>query len=140
MLLTARQSDWAKGVGAVLLGLLTSVIIATPGVDDSPVAYIGSRIVEAINCGTSFILAFNRTFPSIGDIYCKYCCAGGKQHTDVHGVTYRSDPLAGKVGVASDYGSRLIIQRVHPPDMVLLQVRATLLNLLLIVICTKCPP
>ena len=47
--------------------------------------------------------------------------AGGKQHTDVFGVTYRSDPLAGKVGVASDFGSRLVIGRVPPPDMVLYQ-------------------
>uniref|UniRef100_A0A914WWI0 Malectin domain-containing protein n=1 Tax=Plectus sambesii TaxID=2011161 RepID=A0A914WWI0_9BILA len=94
MLLTTRQSDWMKGVSAVLLGLLSSIIIVS-GLD-TPVAYLGNRIVEAINCG-------------------------GKQHTDIHGIAYRSDPLAGKVGVASDYGSRLIIQRIHPADMVLLQ-------------------
>ena len=36
-------------------------------------------------------------------------------------MTYRSDPLAGKVGVASDFGSRLVIGRVPPADMVLYQ-------------------
>ncbi len=45
--------------------------------------------------------------------------AGGKEHTDVHGIHYKADPL--KIGVASDFGSRLMIGRAHSADMILYQ-------------------
>ena len=51
MMLTSQQSYWMKGIGTVLLGLLSSILIV-PGLGD-PAAYIGNRIVEAINCGNS---------------------------------------------------------------------------------------
>lgn len=47
--------------------------------------------------------------------------AGGDVHTDSNGVKYESDPLAGKVGIASDYGKRLIIGRVPSSDHILYQ-------------------
>lgn len=47
--------------------------------------------------------------------------AGGDVHTDVNGIRYESDPLAGRVGIASDYGKRLLIGRVSPNDHILYQ-------------------
>lgn len=45
--------------------------------------------------------------------------AGGEAHSDVHGIRYQKDTL--KVGVPSDYGKSLLIQRVHPQDQILYQ-------------------
>ncbi|XP_060528484.1 malectin-B [Cylas formicarius] len=47
--------------------------------------------------------------------------AGGEAHVDSHGVKYERDPLHGHVGVASDYGKRLLIGRVPPHDHILYQ-------------------
>ncbi|KAF7277961.1 hypothetical protein GWI33_009076 [Rhynchophorus ferrugineus] len=47
--------------------------------------------------------------------------AGGDVHTDVNGIKYESDPLAGRIGIASDYGKRLLIGRVPPNDHILYQ-------------------
>jgi len=47
--------------------------------------------------------------------------AGGKTHTDIYGITYRTDPLEGKVGSSSDYGKRFLIGRVTPEDQILYQ-------------------
>ena len=44
---------------------------------------------------------------------------GGEAHTDVNGIVYQKDYLT--TGVASDYGKNLLIQRVHPNDMILYQ-------------------
>ncbi|XP_050310748.1 malectin-B [Anthonomus grandis grandis] len=45
--------------------------------------------------------------------------AGGDAHVDIHGVHYEKDPL--NVGIASDYGKRLLIGRVPPKDHILYQ-------------------
>ncbi|KAL1494016.1 hypothetical protein ABEB36_009689 [Hypothenemus hampei] len=47
--------------------------------------------------------------------------AGGDAHTDTNGIRYEKDPLTGKVGIASDYGKRLLIGRVPPNDHILYQ-------------------
>ncbi|XP_076029430.1 malectin isoform X2 [Oratosquilla oratoria] len=47
--------------------------------------------------------------------------AGGDVHIDVYGVRYEKDPLAGRVGTASDFGKQLIIGRVPPGDQILYQ-------------------
>lgn len=47
--------------------------------------------------------------------------AGGETHTDSLGVRYERDPLHGKVGTASSYGTRLVIGRVPPNDQILYQ-------------------
>jgi len=45
---------------------------------------------------------------------------GGDAHVDEYGIAYMRDPLQ-RVGVASDFGRSLLIQRVHPPDQILYQ-------------------
>lgn len=57
---------------------------------------------------------------SVGPIIYAVNC-GGEAHTDVSGIRYDRDPLHGKTGIASDYGKRLIIGRVHPDDNILYQ-------------------
>lgn len=52
-------------------------------------------------------------------IYSSVLFIGGQAHTDVYGVRYRADPL--KTGIASDYGSRLNLQRVDRSDAILYQ-------------------
>uniref|UniRef100_A0A8C4N8R9 Malectin n=1 Tax=Eptatretus burgeri TaxID=7764 RepID=A0A8C4N8R9_EPTBU len=47
--------------------------------------------------------------------------AGGGVHVGAHGIRYRADPLNGKIGVASDYGTRLPIMRAWPLDQLLYQ-------------------
>lgn len=47
--------------------------------------------------------------------------AGGDDHTDVHGIYYRKDPLTGRVGTASEYGRTLLIARSHSKDQILYQ-------------------
>ncbi|CAG9760868.1 unnamed protein product [Ceutorhynchus assimilis] len=47
--------------------------------------------------------------------------AGGEAHTDTNGIRYERDPLAGKIGIASDYGKRLLIGRVPANDQILYQ-------------------
>nr|CDP95773.1 Bm4089, isoform h [Brugia malayi] len=55
----------------------------------------------------------------LGDnIYYAVNC-GGLAHTDLNGVHYQADPL--RVGIASDFGSRLTIMRVDPRDAILYQ-------------------
>lgn len=46
---------------------------------------------------------------------------GGEAHTDSDGIRYEKDPLHGKIGIASDYGKRLVIGRVPPSDHILYQ-------------------
>ncbi|VDP19411.1 unnamed protein product [Soboliphyme baturini] len=47
--------------------------------------------------------------------------AGGREHVDVNGIHYRSDPLQGKAesGYDSDYGRRYLIGRVPQEDQIL---------------------
>lgn len=52
-------------------------------------------------------------------VYAVNC--GGDGHTDSYGIHYESDPLHSKVGIASDYGKRLLIGRVPPNDNILYQ-------------------
>uniref|UniRef100_A0A915PB57 DNA 3'-5' helicase n=1 Tax=Setaria digitata TaxID=48799 RepID=A0A915PB57_9BILA len=55
----------------------------------------------------------------LGDsIYYAVNC-GGSAHTDINGVHYQADPL--RIGIASDFGSRLSIMRVDPRDAILYQ-------------------
>ncbi|VDK84083.1 unnamed protein product [Litomosoides sigmodontis] len=64
-----------------------------------------------------FALAMDNVF--LGDkIYYAVNC-GGLAHTDLNGVHYEADPL--RVGVASNFGSRLMIVRVDPHDAILYQ-------------------
>jgi hypothetical protein len=44
---------------------------------------------------------------------------GGPAHTDLNGVHYQADQLS--VGVPSDFGKVLTIDRVAPPDQILYQ-------------------
>ena len=44
---------------------------------------------------------------------------GGEAHVDSFGVKYQKDSLA--VGIPSDYGKSLLIQRVDPRDQILYQ-------------------
>ncbi len=48
-----------------------------------------------------------------------FVLSGGGEHTDLYGIHYRADPQ--RVGVASDFGSRLIIARTHAHDSILYQ-------------------
>lgn len=52
-------------------------------------------------------------------IYAVNC--GGEAHTDSYGIKYERDPLHGRIGIASDYGKRLLIGRVPPNDHILYQ-------------------
>ncbi|GJQ83350.1 hypothetical protein Trydic_g18135 [Trypoxylus dichotomus] len=52
-------------------------------------------------------------------VYAVNC--GGDAHTDSYGIQYEKDPLHNKVGIASDYGRRLLIGRVPPNDQILYQ-------------------
>lgn len=52
-------------------------------------------------------------------IYAVNC--GGESHTDSYGIRFERDPLHGRIGVASDYGKRLLIGRVPPNDHILYQ-------------------
>uniref|UniRef100_A0AAF5PQA7 Malectin domain-containing protein n=2 Tax=Wuchereria bancrofti TaxID=6293 RepID=A0AAF5PQA7_WUCBA len=64
-----------------------------------------------------FALTVDNVF--LGDnIYYAVNC-GGLAHTDLNGVHYQADPL--RVGIASDFGSRLTIMRVDPRDAILYQ-------------------
>ncbi|XP_061188543.1 malectin-A-like [Saccostrea echinata] len=55
---------------------------------------------------------------AIGDVFWAVNC-GGEAHTDVHGIRYQKDPA--QVGIASDYGKTLMIDRVVPQDQILYQ-------------------
>jgi len=45
---------------------------------------------------------------------------GGDAHVDEYGIMYMRDPLQ-RIGVASDFGRSLLIQRVPPSDQILYQ-------------------
>ncbi|KAJ8937210.1 hypothetical protein NQ318_006631 [Aromia moschata] len=52
-------------------------------------------------------------------VYAVNC--GGEAHTDSYGIRYERDPLHGRIGIASDYGTRLLIGRIPPNDFILYQ-------------------
>ena len=54
----------------------------------------------------------------IGDVIWAVNC-GGDAHTDIHGIKYQEDKHS--VGISSDYGKQLMIQRVVPQDQILYQ-------------------
>lgn len=55
---------------------------------------------------------------AIGDVIWAVNC-GGEGHTDVHGIRYEKD--SAPVGIPSDYGKTLMIDRVVPQDQILYQ-------------------
>ncbi|KAH3886673.1 hypothetical protein DPMN_010685 [Dreissena polymorpha] len=54
----------------------------------------------------------------IGEVIWAVNC-GGEAHTDINGIRYQEDKLP--VGISSDYGKSLVIQRVVPQDQILYQ-------------------
>ena len=54
----------------------------------------------------------------IGEVIWAVNC-GGEAHTDIHGIKYQEDKHS--VGISSDYGKSLMIQRVVPQDQILYQ-------------------
>jgi len=62
---------------------------------------------------------------SIGDVIWAVNC-GGDSHTDIHGIRYQEDKQS--VGISSDYGKSLIIQRVVPQDQILYQTERYNMN------------
>ncbi|KAL3268077.1 hypothetical protein HHI36_007206 [Cryptolaemus montrouzieri] len=67
----------------------------------------------------SFTLNLNYV-ESLGSVIYAVNC-GGEAHTDIHGIRYETDPLHGKIGIASDYGKRLAVGRVQQDDHILYQ-------------------
>lgn len=63
-------------------------------------------LAAEIECGGQLIYAVN---------------CGGEAHLDAYGIRYERDPLHGRIGIASDYGKRLLIGRVPPNDYILYQ-------------------
>ncbi|KAJ8954808.1 hypothetical protein NQ314_007019 [Rhamnusium bicolor] len=63
-------------------------------------------LVTKVKCAGQLIYAIN---------------CGGEAHTDAYGIRYERDPLHGRIGIASDYGKRLLIGRVPPNDYILYQ-------------------
>jgi len=59
------------------------------------------------------------TASSPGEVIWAVNC-GGDAHVDEYGIAYMRDPLQ-RIGVASDFGRSLLIQRVPPPDQILYQ-------------------
>ena len=77
----------------------------------SPTAF---KCIYCLICSLSLI---SRSF-GIGDVIWAVNC-GGESHTDIHGIKYQEDKHA--VGISSDYGKSLMIQRVVPQDQILYQ-------------------
>jgi len=74
------------------------------------------------NCVTVFVLAVACSVASgssPGEVIWAVNC-GGDSHVDEYGIAYMRDPLQ-RIGVASDFGRSLLIQRVPPPDQILYQ-------------------
>uniref|UniRef100_A0A8R1XQ34 Malectin domain-containing protein n=1 Tax=Onchocerca volvulus TaxID=6282 RepID=A0A8R1XQ34_ONCVO len=102
---------------------MTSILIqkARPVLRGSLVFIIKMKSRDFIQWFTIFFVHFALTLDSIflGDnIYYAVNC-GGQEHTDLYGIHYQADPL--RVGIASDFGSRLSIVRVDPHDAILYQ-------------------
>lgn len=61
----------------------------------------------------------------IGDVIWAVNC-GGDAHTDINGIRYQEDYL--DIGISSDYGKSLMIQRVVPQDQILYQTERYHMN------------
>lgn len=70
-------------------------------------------------CVLTMLLIFVADIKAIGEVIYAVNC-GGESHTDVHGVRYQKDPHT-SMGISSDYGKNLMIQRVTPQDQILYQ-------------------
>lgn len=77
------------------------------------------REVSSLSLFIYFYLCFIPIEGLAPVIYAVNC--GGDEVTDSLGIHYEKDPLHGKVGIASDYGKRLLIGRVPPADNILYQ-------------------
>lgn len=66
------------------------------------------------------LLCFATSVHCVGQLIYAVNC-GGDAHTDAYGIRYERDPLHGRIGIASDYGKRLLIGRVPPNDYILYQ-------------------
>ncbi|KAF5304164.1 hypothetical protein FQR65_LT08057 [Abscondita terminalis] len=66
------------------------------------------------------LLTFATNVDGIGQVIYAVNC-GGDSHVDSFGIHYEKDPLQGRIGIASDYGKRLLIGRVSPNDHILYQ-------------------
>jgi hypothetical protein len=64
-----------------------------------------------------FLLILARA-SGLGEVIWAVNC-GGDAHTDIHGIRYQQDYLT--LGIASDYGKNLQIQRIVPQDQILYQ-------------------
>lgn len=61
----------------------------------------------------------------IGEVIWAVNC-GGDAHTDIHGIRFQDDYL--EIGISSDYGKSLMIQRVVPQDQILYQTERYHMN------------
>ena len=59
---------------------------------------------------------------AIGEIIWAVNC-GGDAHVDSQGVRYQRDTL--NIGINSDYGKSMVINRVHQDDQILYQTELT---------------
>ncbi|KAB0794333.1 hypothetical protein PPYR_11172 [Photinus pyralis] len=66
------------------------------------------------------LLSFIIDVTAVGQVLYAVNC-GGDAFTDSNGIHYEKDPLQGRIGIASDYGKRLLIGRVPPNDHILYQ-------------------
>ncbi|CAH1996646.1 unnamed protein product [Acanthoscelides obtectus] len=89
--MTMQRKMTGKMVSPIFAELLAVVLVILV-----PHVQCSGQVVYAVNCG-------------------------GEAHTDSYGIRYERDPLNGKVGIASDYGKRLLIGRVPPNDYILYQ-------------------
>lgn len=71
-----------------------------------PLLSLSLLLAAEVECGGQLIYAIN---------------CGGEAHLDSYGIRYERDPLHGRIGIASDYGKRLLIGRVPPNDYILYQ-------------------
>ncbi|XP_060595454.1 malectin-A-like [Ruditapes philippinarum] len=72
-----------------------------------------------------FSLSLFTNCMGIGEVIWAVNC-GGEAHTDIHGIRYQEDNL--QVGISSDYGKSLMIQRVVPQDQILYQTERYNMN------------
>lgn len=78
---------------------------------------LGRKGLRIVFLSLSFCSILSGTH-AIGDVIWAVNC-GGEGHTDVHGIRYEKDSAA--VGIPSDYGKTLMIDRVVPQDQILYQ-------------------
>jgi len=75
---------------------------------------------DLVHCTLSilvFLISFSK-LNAIGEIIWAVNC-GGDAHVDSNGIRYQRDTL--NVGINSDYGKSMVINRVHQEDQILYQ-------------------